>query len=57
MTGTEIRELRQRMGLSQGAFARRIGVSPNAVYRWETGSRHPIPILRIILENLQSQVA
>ena len=30
-----VRSLRQKLGLSQEAFAQLVGVSPNAVYQWE----------------------
>ena len=34
-TGANIRDLRNRAGLSVSRFAARIGVSPGSVYRWE----------------------
>jgi uncharacterized Zn finger protein len=34
-TGANIRDLRNRAGLSVSKFASRIGVSPGSVYRWE----------------------
>lgn len=37
MDGSEIRELRTRLGLTQKALADVIGVSPNTVARWERG--------------------
>ena len=36
-----VAELRKRVRLSQGEFARAIGVSPAAVSRWESGARLP----------------
>jgi DNA-binding transcriptional regulator YiaG len=36
-----IRSLRQRLGLSQRDFARLTGVTPLAVYQWETGVFKP----------------
>jgi DNA-binding transcriptional regulator YiaG len=41
MNATEIRALRQRLGLSQMAFAVRLGITPETVSRWENG--HCIP--------------
>ena len=35
VSGKGVRSLRQKLGLSQEAFAQLVGVSPNAVYQWE----------------------
>ena len=35
ISGKGVRSLRQKLGLSQEAFAQLVGVSPNAVYQWE----------------------
>jgi transcriptional regulator with XRE-family HTH domain len=35
MKGTEVRRVRKLLGLSQRAFAERVGVAPNTVARWE----------------------
>ena len=35
MTGNELRRIRDRLGLTQAAFAERLGVTPNTVARWE----------------------
>ena len=40
-TPEEIRAIRKKLGLTATQFAVRIGVSENAVRRWEGGSRHP----------------
>ena len=37
MTGAEIRELRQRLGVPQGAFATRLGVTREHLNRVEAG--------------------
>ena len=37
--GERIRELRTEKGLSQADLARKLGVSPVTVYRWEGGTR------------------
>ncbi len=37
----EIRSLRDSLGLSQRALAEKIGVSPNSISNWETGSTEP----------------
>ena len=36
-----IRRLRQRMGLTQEAFAAEVGVKQSAVSLWESGARTP----------------
>ena len=36
ISGKGVRSLRQRLELSQEAFARLVGVSPNGVYQWES---------------------
>ena len=38
VSGKGVRSLRQKLGLSQEAFAQLVGVSPNAVYQWERKS-------------------
>jgi transcriptional regulator with XRE-family HTH domain len=37
MKGSEVRRVRKRLGLTQRAFAVRVGVNPNTVARWERG--------------------
>ena len=37
MEGTELRSIRQRLGLTQGELARAVGVASNTVARWERG--------------------
>ena len=36
ISGKGIKSLRKRLGLSQGEFAKLVGVSSNAVYQWES---------------------
>ena len=36
ISGKGVRSLRQKIGLSQEAFAKLVGVSPNCVYQWES---------------------
>lgn len=40
--GVLIRNRRQELGLKQPEFARRVGVSRNAVSKWETGRAYPL---------------
>jgi transcriptional regulator with XRE-family HTH domain len=54
VTPARLREIRKRLGLSQSALAGVLGVSPQTVSNWETGSR-PIgypEMLRLALERL-----
>jgi transcriptional regulator with XRE-family HTH domain len=44
MTREELVELRTSLGLSQRDLARRVGVSPRTVARWEEGL-HPIGLV------------
>ena len=37
MTGTEVRQIRKRLGLTQAALAEQIGVTASSVARWEQG--------------------
>ena len=48
MTAEQFKAERQRLGLSQGAMAKRIGVSLHAVYYYESGKRmvpQPVALL------------
>jgi transcriptional regulator with XRE-family HTH domain len=48
MTGEELRQIRTRLGLTQGEFASRLGVWLNTVSRWEIGERKiPEPVARL----------
>jgi len=40
-----ILELRGRMGMTQVAFAQKLGVSHISVCRWETGQNRPSPVV------------
>ncbi len=37
-----IREIRLKLGMSQGAFARAIGKKPSTISMYETGERRPV---------------
>ncbi|MBR4703779.1 MAG: helix-turn-helix domain-containing protein [Oscillospiraceae bacterium] len=41
VTGTMIKRLREKSGLTQQQFAERVGVSDKAVSKWETGRGYP----------------
>ena len=53
MKADEIKAIRNELGLSQEAFAIKLGVSPRTVQNWESGGK--IPDSKIgILESLRS---
>ena len=49
MTGTDVQRLRRRLGLTQAALARKIGVHTLTVSRWERGQvRVTEPMARLL---------
>lgn len=44
-----VRALRNRLGLSQSAFARRYSLSVRTVQQWEQGQREPSDAARVLL--------
>lgn len=56
MTPQQIKQLRLDLGLTQQAFAVRVGVAATTVHRWEAGKRRPVSALvRARLEYLARQ--
>jgi len=49
----EIRELRKGLGLTQDAFARKIGVSTMTIKRWEAKTCKPSPLALQQIKRLQ----
>jgi len=46
-----VKELRERLGLTQEQFAQKVGVTYGSVNHWENGKRRPQPFLvRRLLE-------
>ena len=45
----DVKAIRQTLGLSQGAFAQRFGLSPAAIRDWEQQRRQPDPAARVLL--------
>ena len=45
----DVAAVRKKTGLSQAAFARRVGVHPTTVHNWEQGRRTPQGPARILL--------
>ncbi len=44
-----VREIRERSGLTQGEFARRFAISPRTLQDWEQGRRDPDSAIRAYL--------
>ena len=40
-----VKQLRERMGLTQEQFAQKVGVTSSTVNQWENGHRRPQPYL------------
>ncbi len=49
-TAAAVHKLRDRLGLSQGLFAKLIGVSRKLVEAWEAGTRIPSPMACRLLD-------
>ncbi len=47
-----VRELRERVGLSQEKFAARLGVTVPTINRWENGRTRPSPLAMKQIEGL-----
>ncbi|MYA52178.1 MAG: helix-turn-helix domain-containing protein [Dehalococcoidia bacterium] len=52
-----VRSLRRRSGLSQAAFARRLGVRQQTVSEWETGRYAPRGASLTVLRMLEEEIA
>ena len=53
--GKRLRQVREKAGLSVAELARKIKLSPQAVYKWERGDGHPRrPSLDALVEILQA---
>lgn len=53
----DVKALRQRLGLSQAAFASRFGFSLASVRNWEQGHRRPEGPARVLLRLIQREPA
>ena len=54
-TGTDIRTLRKRLGLTQEEFAHAVAVTFSTVNRWENGHAKPSKLARRAIEALAVQ--
>lgn len=52
---TQIRKIRQQLGLTQEEFAAKLGVTFPTVSRWENGHRKPSKMALLLLKNLTQQ--
>lgn len=50
----EVKNIREKMGLSQTHFAQLIGVSKRTLENWEQGRRHPTGPARALLKIVES---
>jgi transcriptional regulator with XRE-family HTH domain len=49
MTTEDLKAVRDRLNLTQGELAEKVGVARNTITRWETGLRHiPEPVARLV---------
>jgi len=48
-----VRAVRELIGASQEVFAQLLAVSPMTIRSWEQGSRHPSPIARRFLDEIE----
>jgi putative transcriptional regulator len=51
-----IKELRERLGLTQEQFAQKVGVTYSTVNHWENGKRTPQPYLVQRLRELKEEL-
>lgn len=56
MTADEIRELRERLDLSQMAFAIRLGVSVDTIRGYEQGKRTPSVMIQERLDAVRDEL-
>lgn len=57
MTGDELREKREALGMTQEQLATELKVAPNTVARWERGERSIPPYLDLALETIERNQA
>lgn len=55
MTPEQVRELRQRLGLSQEQMAHRLGTSLQTVHRWESGKSKPSQLAERAFSDLERE--
>ncbi len=55
MSGSEIKELRKSLGLTQEEFAHAVAVTFSTVNRWENGHAKPSKLARRAIESISSR--
>ena len=55
MTGDELRNKREELGMTQEQLAVALGVAPNTVARWERGERNIPPYLSLALQTVERE--
>ena len=53
LTTHQIKEIREKLNLSQTVFARLLNVSPSSIKQWEQGKRKPTGATRVLLDLLK----
>jgi putative transcriptional regulator len=53
MTGTQIKELRKRLGYTQARLAEEVGLTPNTIARYERDELKPSPPVLKLLRLLE----
>ncbi len=56
MNGTDIKKLRESLGLSTQELADKFGVARYTINRWERGITKPHPVFEKMLEKLKKEV-
>jgi putative transcriptional regulator len=56
MNAKEIKQMRQKLGLSQQKFATELGVGIASVFRWESGRSEPSPLALEKLRELYRKI-
>ena len=51
----DIKQLREKLGLTQEEFAREVSTTTTTVSRWETGRAKPSRMARALLERLEKK--
>ena len=52
-----VRQLRERMGMTQEQFAQAVGVTFSTVNQWENGRRRPQPFLVKRLIDMEAEIS
>lgn len=56
MTSIELKEWRQKQGITQGELARRLNMSENAVGQWERGERSIPGVVPVALRTVEREL-